>query len=246
MKLKLSLVLVLVSVFSLQAQTVDEILAQHIENSGGKDAWSSIKSMEMSATIKSPQGEIGMKTIQMSPDKIYQEMNMMGQKIVQGFDGETAWMVNPMTGSTTPQPMPDALKQQFLENAQDMGSVWLDYASKGHKVTLEGSETVDGVDTYKIQLIRKKSDAAQEVKETYFFDKENYIPIAMNVTADQGPTAGMTIQTKLSDYKETNAGVLMAHYVETSVMGQSSSVVIDEIKVNVDVDENVFKMPSGE
>ncbi|MEM8567947.1 MAG: hypothetical protein AAGF85_15905, partial [Bacteroidota bacterium] len=59
----------------------------------------------------------------------------------------------------------------------------------------------------------------------------------------EGPTAGITVDTKLSDYKETNTGVLMPHYMETSVMGQSNEIIYEEIVMNADLDEGIFKMP---
>ena len=191
-----------------------------------------------------PQGEMTMNIQQMKPNKIYTETVVMGQKIIQGYDGETAWMVNPMTGSTTPQVMPDALKQQLVANAQDMESEWIQYAKKGHEVTLEGKETIDGVETFKVKLVKNKNNDKQESTAYFFFDTENYIPIATRITPDEGPTAGLTIETKLSDYKETNAGVLMAHHYETSVMGQKTELIFDEVIMNANIDEAIFKMPS--
>lgn len=243
MKLKLTFVLLVVSIFSLRAQSLDEILAKHIENSGGKEAWSSVETVKIKAKMVTPQGEMTMSIKQAKPDRIYSEMEVMGQKIIQGYDGTTAWMINPMTGNSSAQEMPEPIKQQLLANMQSMDSDWIDHASKGHEVTLEGNETIDGVETYKIKLVKNKNNDRPETTAYYFFDTENYIPVVIRITPDQGPTAGMTIETKLSDYKETNIGVLMPHHMETAVMGQTSQVIYEEIIMNADIDDNVFKMP---
>ncbi|MEM9855866.1 MAG: outer membrane lipoprotein-sorting protein [Bacteroidota bacterium] len=243
MKFKLALMLTGLIAFSLKAQTVDEILNQHIENSGGKEAWSSIESIEIEAKMVTPQGEMAMSIKQAKPDHIYSEINMMGQKIIQGYDGTTAWMINPMTGNTEAQEMPEPLKQQLLANSQSMDSDWIDYKAKGHEVTLEGNETIDGVETYKIKLVKNKNNDKPESTAYFFFDTENYIPIVTRVSPTEGPTAGMTIETKLSDYKETNIGVLMPFHMETAVMGQSTQMVFEEVTMNADIDESIFKMP---
>ncbi|MEM6522461.1 MAG: hypothetical protein AAF693_01665 [Bacteroidota bacterium] len=243
MKLKLTLALVVLSLFALKAQSVDEIITQHIENSGGQDAWSSIETVKIVAKMVTPQGEMKMSIQQAKPNNIYSEVEVMGQKIIQGYDGTTAWMINPMTGSTDAQEMPPQLKKQLLDNAQNLESDWINYKSKGHEVALEGKETIDGVETYKVKLIKNKNNDKPESTTLYFFDTENYIPIMMRVTATEGPTAGITVDTKLSDYKETNTGVLMPHYMETSVMGQSNEIIYEEIVMNADLDEGIFKMP---
>lgn len=243
MKLRL-LALILCSAFSYSnAQTIDEIIQEHIKNSGGEEAWANISSIKIIAKMSMPQAELKMNIIQKKPNMIYTETDVMGQTIIQAYDGTNAWMVNPMTGSTTPMTMPENLKDQLLSNAQELESDWIRYKEKGHEVTLEGKETIDGVETFRVKLVKNKNNDKPESTAYFFFDTENYIPIATRATTDQGPTPGMTVETKLSDYRETNAGILMPHHMETEAMGQTSTLIFEEVIMNGDIDDSIFKMP---
>ena len=249
MKLKKmkALTFILISMASvgfLEAQTIDEIIQNHIENSGGEKAWNSVKTIKIAAKMSVPQAEIKMNIMQKKPNMIYTETEVMGQKIIQGFDGETAWMINPMMGTSTPQPMTEDMKQQLLQNAQDMESDWIRFKGKGHEVTLEGEETIDGVETFKVKIIKNKNNDKPESTAFFFFDTENYIPIVMRMVMDDTTTPPTTIQTKLSEYKETNLGILMPHHFETEMMGQTTVLVFDEVVMNEDMSDSLFKMPS--
>ena len=88
------------------------------------------------------------------PNKMKQEMTMQGQKIVQAFDGENVWGVNPMMGSTAPRviegPTADALKTQSIFDGPLVG-----YKDRGDTLEVVGPADVEGVKTWKLKLTRK-------------------------------------------------------------------------------------------
>lgn len=73
-----------------------------------------------------PMSEVTTKIIQMQPNLINTKTETMGQKIVEGFDGTMAWMLNPLLWEKA-RPMPESLKSQFLENEQTLRPDWIYY-----------------------------------------------------------------------------------------------------------------------
>ncbi len=105
MKKLLTLALMLVfatSLFAQEAPTVEEIAKTYIENMGGVDAMKAVKT----TTVKGKANMQGMEfpiTITASEgDMQHVEINVQGQKIIQAYDGETAWQIMPFAGITEP------------------------------------------------------------------------------------------------------------------------------------------------
>jgi len=97
--LKLVFVAFIVS-FSTQvnAQTVDEILANYFENIGGLENLKKIEGMKMTAKVNNGGMEIPLEIYQFKDGKQLTIINFQGKELMQGvFDGETLWGHNFMT-----------------------------------------------------------------------------------------------------------------------------------------------------
>ena len=82
---------------SFNAQTVDEIIENYIENTGGSENWQNVKIIKMSASINQMGMEIPIEMVQ-SENKMYTKILIQGQEIKQGvFDGKTLWSTNFMS-----------------------------------------------------------------------------------------------------------------------------------------------------
>ena len=76
---------------SLNAQSVDEIVGNYLENTGGAENWENVKGVRMNASINQMGMEIPIEMVQLK-DKMYTKISIQGQEIKQGvFDGETLW-----------------------------------------------------------------------------------------------------------------------------------------------------------
>ena len=88
----LSRVLVLVTLicsYTINAQTVDEIIDNYFENTGGVENWEKIEGVKMSAKVNQGGMEIPIEIIQLKSGKMMTTINFQGQSIKQGvFDGE--------------------------------------------------------------------------------------------------------------------------------------------------------------
>ena len=81
-----------------QVQSVDEIINNYFENTGGLENWEKIEGVKMSAKINQQGMEIPIEITQLKGGKMMTKINFQGQEIKQGvFDGEVLWSVNFMS-----------------------------------------------------------------------------------------------------------------------------------------------------
>ncbi|HRI79892.1 MAG TPA: hypothetical protein PLR06_10195 [Cyclobacteriaceae bacterium] len=241
MKLKLLAISMLLLCFTaIQAQTADEILSKYFANTGGLDKWKALKSRTIKGKVFFGQ-DFPMTTYEMTPNKQRREVDVMGSMIIQAFDGTTGWMVNPMQGGKDPVKLDDEQAKE-MKNEQ-FENDFIDYKKKGHEVTLEGTEDVDGIKCYKIKLVRNKNNDQDDAIELHYFDVENFIPLVITRTVQAGPQKGTEVKSYLSDYQEVN-GLMFPFLTEQKVNGQTAAkVTVEKITINDIKDESIFAFP---
>ena len=65
---------------SFNAQTVDEIIGNYLENTGGAENWENVKGVKMTASINQMGMEIPIEMVQLK-DKMYTKISIQGQEI---------------------------------------------------------------------------------------------------------------------------------------------------------------------
>lgn len=229
---------ILAGALSVNAQTADEILAKYFENTGGLEKWISLKSSKMAGMMAMQGMEFPGTVYAALPNKQRVEVNVMGKAIVQAYDGETAWWINPFMGGEDPQKMPDEMAEEMTR--QEFQSDFINYKEKGHAVELEGTEEVEGAEAFKIKLTKKNGDV-----EYHYFDSEYYVPIMMKTTVKSGPAQGQMAETYMSDYQEVD-GMMFPFFIESKVNGQSfQKITIDTISVNEEYEDVFFAFPAA-
>ncbi len=244
--LKLVLVALVVS-FSTQvnAQTVDEILANYFENIGGLENLKKIEGMKMTAKVNNGGMEIPLEIYQFKDGKQLTIINFQGKELKQGvFDGETLWGHNFMTMKAEKN---DAETTANIKlNSNDFPDPFIDYKEKGYTVELLGNETIDGTETFKIKLTKEPVtvDGKQEDDVSfYFFDTENYVPIALQTEIKSGQAKGMISEITFSDYQEVE-GFYFPFSMTQGVKGQPGApITLSAIELNPKVDDSVFVFP---
>lgn len=233
-----SLALALVTVPVAQAQdiTVDEILANYFENTGGLENWKNLKSMKMTGAMMVQGLELPMTVFSATPNKSKRVIEFQGKQMIQAFDGDVAWGVNPMAQQLEPTKM-DGDEAEAMKDEQ-FESEFINYKEKGHTVELEGTEEIEGTATYKLKLTKKNGDV-----EYHFFETENFVPIMIRSFAKFGPQKGQASEVYLSDYQE--AGDFMIPYTTTVKMNGQTMVTMEakEFKMNAEIDEKEFAFP---
>ena len=239
----ITVITVLISM-SVNGQTVDEIINNYIENTGGLENWQNVKSIKMSASINQMGMEIPIEMVQ-SKDKMYTKISVQGQEIKQGvFDGETLWSTNfmSMKAEKSDQEDVDNLKNDLAE----FPDPFLNYKEKGFTVELMGTENVDGSDAFKVKLTKKPMLVdGEEVPNVsiYYFDSENFVPIMTHEEVMSGPGKGMIMEAKMSDYQEVE-GLYFPFSMTQGVKDQPGQpITINSIELNPSIDDSEFEFP---
>jgi len=230
----------LVSVWA-QAQTADEILARYFENTGGVAKWKALQTMTGTGKMSMQGMDLNFVLTMKSPNKQHMKIAVQGQEIVQAYDGTDAWMLNPFMGGKDPVKLtPEEAKQMTEEELQDD---FIDYKKKGHEVKLLGKEEIDGVNCYKIELVKNKNNDKEDVTEIYYFDAENYVPIVVASYVRSGPAKGQESRTYLSDYQDVN-GLMLPFSIESKLNGQTAQkMTFEKIALNESVNDTMFAFP---
>ena len=231
-----------------QDMDVDEIINNYFENTGGVDAWSALKGTKTVAKVNQGGMEIPLEIVQLSDGKQYTMINFQGNTIMQGvFDGETVWNTNFQTMKA--EKADSEMTEMMKLNANDFPDSFLGYKEKGYTAVLEGMETIEGTETYKVKLTREPITVDGEKVDDiiyYFFDTENFVPIAIENEVKFGPQKGVIQQITFSDYQEVE-GLYFAFSMTQGIKdGPSQPIMFDSIELNPDVDETLFTFPAEE
>jgi outer membrane lipoprotein-sorting protein len=217
------------------AQTVDEILAEHF-NAVGQEKLLATNTLTMKGKIIQGQFEIPFTSMQKRPMNFRSEAEFQGMKMLSGFDGTMGWSINPMMGSSDPQPMTEEQIDRMKIQA-DYDGLFYNYKEKGYTVEFIGKETVDDIETYVLKLTRPNGDVV-----TSYIDAENYVLLKVK---SKMKLQGVDTETEtiFSNYKYVNE-ILNPFSIETKMNGQTAmQMTFDEISYDVDMPDSMFEIP---
>lgn len=247
--MKKLLTLLLIGFMSIQsgfAQTADEIVNHYLENIGGVEKLSQLEGLYMKAKAQAQGMDIPVEIYTFKDGKQKISALLQGQEFVQlAFDGKNAWHTNFMNMS--PEKMDAEGTENIKRSSKDnFPNPFLNYKKKGYKIELIGSEEIEGTDTFKIKLTQKPVlvDGKEVPNEVYYyFDKENFVPVAVESEIKSGQAKGAVVQQIFSDYQEVD-GLYFPFSTTNKSNGQTGqSVVIEKISLNPKEDDKMFVMP---
>lgn len=203
----------------LNAQTADEIIDKHFENSGGEKAWNKLINLVIT-------GEVAIDISETVPIKIehrrpyYKRVSFLidgKEQLSEGYDGKNAFTYNPTTDKNMaiPNYKPDAFETDFFK-----------YKSKGFTAEYLGEETIEQENAYKIKLTKNKTEVY------YWFSTTDYRLI-------QEKTDLETIS--YSNHEEFD-GLRFAMRMEyLPLQGKPYVIIFHDIKTNVAIPDSRFK-----
>jgi len=232
----LSILLTFATVNFISAQDLDKILNQHFEAIGQKNL-EDVKTMKATGKLLTMGMEGPFTMVYKRPNKVRMTINIQGTEIVQAYDGETAWMMNPMMGATQPMVVTGAQAEPIRESADMDGQLW-NYKEKGHQLELAGTEEVGGKEAYVLKLTKSNGNV-----DRYFINKENYLVDKVETSANVNGM-DMRVVTLLSDYREVNGYKMPFTTVQSFGGQQGNSIIFESVQVNVPVDDAIFQKDS--
>jgi outer membrane lipoprotein-sorting protein len=223
-----------------RAQTIDEIVARHVEARGGAARWQAIRSIRMSGRAFAGPGREALVTRETKrPNRVRTEFTFQGITGVFAFDGTRGWQLSPLTGIVEPQALEPENTQAALDQA-DMEGPLVAARKKGSTLALIGQETVEGRAAYRIRVTPRTGPSQEQ-----WIDAETYLVLR---TAVPREVRGKTVQleTTFGDYR-TVGGLVVPHTLEIGARGRPERVriVVEAIELNPQIDDARFKAPSG-
>ena len=221
------------------AQTADEVIAKHLAATGGADKWKTVKSLYMEGVAVMQNGQEVTSKIYKVQDQLYRRDVDFGMgKMTMIVTDKEGWLAAPRNAGKF-EPMPEPMfKNQLTE--LDVAGPLVDYAAKGHQATLEGKETIEGKEAWKVKM---KLKSGQEF--TYYIDANtNYLIRTSFINPNPGgrgqPQGGDgTIKIDYSDFRKTDEGLVFPYTITMGGMGAAMNM--EKIEVNKPVDPKLFK-----
>jgi len=219
--------------------TLDQIVQKHTEALGGVDKLKAVQNVTMTgkASLLGGQMEAPLTMKVKRPSSMRMEMIVQGKSFIQAFDGTTAWMINPFSGSDEPQKQTDEDTKAARDDADFIDGSLVDYKTKGNILELIGKEDVDGKPAYKIKVTKKGG-----TMEFEFLDAKTFLPVKSSGKRKQ---QGQDIEYESTpgNFKEVN-GVMMPFSLNQKVNGKSMmELTVEKVEVNTPMDASVFQMP---
>ena len=222
------------------AQTVDDVVAKHLEARGGLDKIKAVKSMKLTGKMTIGPGIEAPVTLEMKkPGSVRMDITFQGNTGIQAYDGKSGWSISPMSASKAAEPM-SAEDLKDMEEQSDLDGSLVDSKAKGHTVELMGKEKVEGSDAFKLKVTLKNGD----VRYVYI-DADSYLELK---TDAKRMIRGTEVETESvsSDYKEVG-GLILPHTIIQGAKGQpqKQTITIEKVELDVPIDDARFKMPEA-
>jgi predicted Zn-dependent peptidase len=208
--------------------TAQKVIENSIEARGGRENLSQIKDIQETASVSMGPRTIVIKTYREKPNKMAIKTMMNGSVVQeQVFDGEK--------GHVTAMGQTQELSGKQLETIEFQARMhkFLRYDELGVKLSLEGTETVEGKTAYKVKVTNPDGVVRYD-----FFDVDSGLKVKTKQTITS-PQGERTSTQTFSDYREVN-GVKFPFRRDVSGM-RSMTVKVDSIKVNDGIEEAVFQ-----
>ena len=187
-----------------------QVIDSYVKAIGGRDAVLGRKSLHVVATVDVPaQGmKADVESSQM-PNKLVSKTTLQGiGEILQGYDGTTAWAIDPMQG---PRLLSGKELDQMKMRADPNNE--LHEAANYKSMDVVADTTFEGRPAWKLHLVRNSGDETRE-----YFDKESglllgsqqFVETPMGtiestmIAQDYKPMAGVLMPTKMIQRAGTN------------------------------------------
>lgn len=258
--------------------SASEIVDRNVAARGGLRAWRAVQTLTMSgklgaggnqrATLAMPNAEQPAGTRQIvshrpveetqlpfvmelkRPRKLRFELDFHGKMAVQVFDGANGWKIRPFLNRLEVEPYTPEEKK-IASTQSDIDGPLVDYAAKGTRVDLDGMETINGRDTYKLKLTMKTGETSH-----VWIDAQTFLETKIEGQPRRLDGVEHPVEVYFSDYRPVS-GLQMPHLLETRVLPVAKTalgfkdppvptekIIIEKIEVNSKLDESLFTKPT--
>jgi outer membrane lipoprotein-sorting protein len=218
-----------------QQQAIDDLVLKNLDAKGGLEKLKAVTTIKQIGSLSMQGQEAGLTIYSKRPNMQRQEISVAGKQIINGFDGTTAWIINPLVGATRPiqvtGPQADSIREQSAFDGP-----LVDYKNQGVSIELVLGTEMMG-DQRLIHL--KLTSRTQQVSHLYL-DAVTFLDAKLTIDTPQ-----MKLEQQFWDYREQD-GIKVPFLVRTIANGVlQSEMKLQSVEFNATIDEAVFKMPKG-
>ena len=220
-------------------RVVDGLIAQNVAARGGADKWRSVDALRISGHMDLGQGMHVPYTIeQKRPGQMCLEFEFNSQMATQCVTAEGGWKVLPFMGRTRPERMTEAEYAEMADAAAIDGLLF-DSARRGHKVSLVGTEVVNGRDAHKLEIVLPRG-----AKRWLYLDVETSLEVKLETIRTRNGRQQL-IETYYSDWREVD-GLLIPRLQDSKAEGEPEShwLTVDSVIVNPAIADERFAKPA--
>lgn len=240
--------------------TAEQVVEKNVAVRGGLQAWRAVQTLSMSGKMdaggneppssRAPAVRTGGVQMPKRPAEQTQlpfrmelkrvrksrlELDFRGQTSVQVFDGANGWKLRLFLNRHDVEPFTaDEMKAAALQ--ADVDGPLVDYAAKGTKVELEGTEKVEGNDTYRLKLTFKNGQT-----QRVWVDAKTFLETKIEGTPRRLDGKYHPVEVYFRDYRAVS-GLMVPYLLETKVEGvtQTEKIQIEKVAVNPRVEDSRF------
>lgn len=183
------------------------------------------------------------------PRKVRLELQLKGKTAVQVYDGANGWKVRPFLNRPEIEPFSEE-ELKKASNQEDLDGPLMDYAAKGSKVELDGSEEVEGHDTYRLKVTEKTGHSFH-----VWIDAETFLEAKIEGQPRRLDGTDHSVEVYYRDYRTVD-GLRIPFVMETRVLPVTRNALtlrdtpvpperidIDKVLVNPKLDDKLFSRP---
>jgi hypothetical protein len=237
---RIGLTMLTLSVFSLAATrpagapSADDIIRKSLAAQGGERAVRALTDVVMKGTIRNG-GVVGSFSIfAKSPDMYRVDIEIAGQRFVEGFDGRIAWQST--RGKT--RRLSGSEAAFIRQEARDVNGMLIGYKRRGIRAQLAGTSKLEGKPVLVVNWTYPNGTSKK-----LFFDSSTFLLLGeqrYRVPASGKKTLEITIY---SDFRPVN-GVLTPFKFKVVNGYGKSDLWVREVHNNTSVSASLFQMPA--
>jgi len=185
------------------------------------------------------------------PRKMRFELQFAGQTALQTYDGVNGWKLRPYLNRLEVEPYTaDEMKVASIQSELDGPLV--DYAAKGTRVESDGTEKVEGRDTYKLKLTLKSGDVTH-----VWVDAQTFLEAKVEGQPRRLDGTYHPVEVYYRDYRNVN-GLQIPFVLETRVLPVTQTAmgfrdtpvppektIIEKVVINPKFDPGLFSKPEN-
>jgi len=258
-----------------------EIVEKNVAARGGLQAWQAVKTMTLSGKLGAggnqraalpvpnptrpgrgsikevvaprPAEEVQLPFLMdlARPRKMRFELQFNGQTAIQVYDGVNGWKLRPFLGRRVVEAYTsDELKTSSMQ--ADLDGPLVDYATKGTRVELAGTDKVEGRDTYKIKMTMKSGQVLH-----VWIDALTFLEAKIEGQPRRLDGTDHPVEIYFRDFRRVDS-LQIPFVLETKVLpvGRNAlglrdspvppeKIVVDKVVINPKFDEALFSKPEA-